>query len=463
MPFSIQRMAEIYDGMRNRVVARSTLTDLTPTSDVAIMLAAVARGIEKAYLEMVRLLDSVDMSKARGQDLDEWGKRMNPTSISRQSPQTATSTVVFGRTGTTGTVTIPIGTTVQAPAAGKNGEDLVFASTAAGSIANGSSTSAAVAVKAAAAGAEYNVSAGAISTFQNKPSGVETVTNASAVTNGSDEEKDDAYRRRMLARMLSLPRSTMTAIKGALLGVTDGATAKTIRQVTAIEDKYNPGNVEIYIDDGNGTAESTATVTSQGVLTAVGGEVDFPLPHKPIKPGTTFNLYRDWGAGPSLMATTEYTLHLPSGKVLLDSTLYPSGLTASHVITADYTYYTGLVALAQKVVDGDPLDRANYPGYRAAGISAQVKVPQIQSQTVMILLTVKVGFDQATAIAAVSTAVQAYINGLGIGDDVIHSEIVERSMAVSGVYDAKVFLPSANVVISSEQLARVAASQVTVI
>lgn len=465
MAFQIPTFTTILQSMVDRVVSRTNLVDLTQTSDVLQVLAAVARGIEKTYIAMLKFLDIIDLSKARGNDLDEWGKRCNPNIVTRGQATYAVSQVVFSRTGTTGLVTIAVGTQVKVPATA-GGINLVYSTTIAGSIADGSSDSVPVDIRAAEKGTDYNVDIGAINTFVNKPSGVDSVTNPAAISNATDLETDDEFRTSIRAYIMSLPRSTVSAIEGALIGIYDSVSGKTARHVAVLEDDFNPGIVIVYVGDGAGTAETTADRADYAVAspfpTAAGGEVDIYLSDKPIKSTATFNLYIDSGGGPVLIPAANYTVNYAHGHVKLTVAAYPAGLTAGDIVTADYTYYTGLIQKAQKVVDGDPADRTNYPGYRAAGILVSVLAPQVLAQTFVCNITVRSGFDQSVAATAVANIVSEYINSLSIGEDVILAELYEQVMGVTGLYDALITVPVENVTIGISQIARISSSGITV-
>ena len=113
-------------------------------------------------------------------------------------------------------------------------------------------------------------------------------------------------------------------------------------------------------------------------------------------------------------------------------------------------------------MDGDVGDRTNYPGYRAAGVLVRVLSPSIVQQVVTANITVLSGFNQTTVAASVSAAINGYINGLGIGEDVILNELREKAMAVSGMYDCEFTAPTENQVISESQLARITESNLTI-
>ena len=454
MAFTPRSFPDILTRMINRVVARTSLTDINDGSSLKQVLAAAAREDDEQWFQMTKLLDLFDIYTAQGDDLDERAKDYNPVLITRRSATKATGAATFARTGTVGTITIPIGTQIQVPAQGSQ-PAVIFSTTAEGTILAGFSTSAPVNVEALVAGTTGNVAPGSIKGFVSKPSGVDTVSNASALTNAQDRESDDQFRDRILAQVKALARCHVLGIESAALAVSDSVSGKSVAYAKTIEDVFNRGNVTLYIDDGAGTAESTVAVAAETLLaSAQGGEVDLYTTNKPIKTTATYQLRIN---GTPQVEGTDYELDPSDGHFKLYT-----GLTATDAVAADYTYYDGLIQEVQKVIDGDPLDRSNYPGYRAAGVIVRVLPPSIQQQTVTVNITVRQGYNQTAVAVSVAAEISAYVNALGIGEDVILNELRERTMAIPGLYDCYFAAPIENVVILDNQLARVLAANITV-
>ncbi len=467
--FQPVRDEKIFTQMLARVIARSDITDVSDSSVVKHILAAAARADGELYYQMSLLLQLFSIDTATGDDLDERAKDVQPSILTRRLATKAVGTVVFSRNGTTGTVSIPIGTKV------KTASGVVFSTTVAGSIAPDNAEqiedhgvgrdSLSIAVLADVAGSSGRVAAETVIKFGTKPTGVDEVTNLSAFgIAGLDKESDDDFRQRIKKFISSLARCTVQAIEAGVIGATDPETGAAVLFSRVVEDFANLGRVALYVDDGSGTGATYTAISGENVTlglagppsdSAVGGETTLYLANKPIKTDTTFTLTSsDRGL---LVQDTDYRLNPASGQIDFDPVL-----AAAEVITADYTYFTGIIALAQKIVDGDPEDRTNYPGLRAAGVLVIVAVPQILLQNVTGTLVVLRGFDEAEVHAAVEQVILDYINSLSISDDVLRNAIIKRVMSVPGVFDFNLITPAANVVLLDDQLPRTTGSNVSI-
>ena len=457
----IKTQEQILERMVNRVVARTDLNDLADGSDVKQVLAAAAREDDDAYFQMLNLLDLFDINKAIGNDLDERAKEFNPALISRSSAAKATGEVIFSRVGTAGTITIPIGTQIQVLADGAAAA-ITFVTTEEGTILDTFSTSNNVDVAASVSGTAGNVDVSTITGFVVKPSGVDSVNNPAALTNGTDLESDDAYRQRLKNQIKGLARSHPAGLESAALGTEDTATSKIVLFANVVENPLNPATVTVYIDDGSGTAEDTPNV-EVGITvlaSAVGGETFLFLPDKPIKTEAAFALYVNAGLQ---VEGVDYTLNPASGQINFLPANYPTGLTAADAVTADYSNFTGLIQLVQKVIDGDAGDRSNFPGYRAAGVLVRVLAPSTNQQIVTANITVLQEFSQTDVATSVAAAISAYVNALGIGEDVILNELRERSMSIAGMYDIEFTAPTENFVVAENAIARLVSGNLTIV
>ena len=534
--FTPKRFEEIFGQMISRVVARTDLSDVADSSVFKHVLAAAARSDDELYYQMGLLLALFSIDQATGDDLDERAKDIQPAAVSRNAAQKATGLVVFSRSGTVGTVSIPVGTVV------KTASGQAFTTTSVGTISAASPEqisghgvgrdSNTVNVIALVPGVGGNVGGGTIIKFNSKPSGIDEVVNPTKFVNGIDRELDDAFRQRLKDYINSLARCTVRAVGSNVIGKQDPVSGSTILFAKVWEDVTARGNIIVYVDDGTGAAETvarssillqaiytwngTTTVTtadtsevavddwirygefgelfqisvvtpgvsvtilnpgsdtilsgsslgtyqSDDIITegldvgdvAFGGEVTLFTDNKPLKDSLAVVLASTVRG--NLTKNTDYVLNPASGQID-----FIPALVTGEQIASGYVHYTGIIAYAQKIIDGDANDRINFPGLRAAGVLARALVPTQLLTTVIATVTIAEGFAQADVKAAVRQAVKDYINTLNISGDVIRNLIIKAITLVPGVLDVELLSPADNVIILDDQLARTVDSIVTI-
>lgn len=451
--FEPKTFSTFLERMSARVVARTALTDLNEGGNLHTLLAAVARELDDQSFQMTNLQRIWDIDTATGEDLDERGLDLNPTKLERTAASKASGSVVFSRTGTSGTISIPQGTVVNVPGGGPE-----FETTAAGSILDTFSSSAAIPVLALEAGVEGNVDASTVTQF-NGVTGAETVTNAAAFTGGQDEESDEQFRERIKTFLRSLPRGTPDALKFAVLNTFLDDFGRIVTAEVVELPAPDLGIVYIYVDDGAGTVSivlDNIGAPETVVASAIGGEVRVNLANVPVVFGSSVAV--ELNAVP-ITEGVDYVLNRATGQITFAVALSPGD-----AVTAEYQWQGGLIAEAQKIVDGDPGDRVNYPGYRAAGTQVFVRPPTILQQLVVGALVIDGDFLglQTEIREDVSSAINRYINNLPINGDVIVSELIFAAQSVEGVVDVTFTTPASNVIIGEGQLARTSAANITI-
>ena len=116
---------------------------------------------------------------------------------------------------------------------------------------------------------------------------------------------------------------------------------------------------------------------------------------------------------------------------------------------------TAKVAEVQDVIDGDGTEEN--PGYRAAGVNVVVKKPGIVTQPIAATLSILSGIDTDQLQTDVIDALTAYVNALGVGNDIVYNELIAAIMSVYGVSDVDLTTPSTNVTITVTQVGRIGA------
>ncbi len=98
-----------------------------------------------------------------------------------------------------------------------------------------------------------------------------------------------------------------------------------------------------------------------------------------------------------------------------------------------YQYWTGLLRRVSRTVDGYDPDPITYPGIKAAGVQIEVLPPRLQRVQVSLNVTPVNGLALSAISDTIKGAVLGYISSLGVGDDVVLSQIVKSVQSVSGV------------------------------
>jgi uncharacterized phage protein gp47/JayE len=125
-----------------------------------------------------------------------------------------------------------------------------------------------VPVAAEVAGSSGNVQANTITLISAAISGVDTVTNALAFTNGIDAETDAALRARFQNYINTRCQATAAAVSYAVSSVQQGLTW-TIQENTTAASIYTPGNFVVTVDDGTGDPSRALLANVQTAIAAV--------------------------------------------------------------------------------------------------------------------------------------------------------------------------------------------------
>ena len=98
-----------------------------------------------------------------------------------------------------------------------------------------------------------------------------------------------------------------------------------------------------------------------------------------------------------------------------------------------YLYYTGLLRRVQRIVDGYEPDAENFPGRRAVGGLIETLPPLIRKISVSINITTDEGVNLGDISSNIKSVIINYVSTLGVGEDVILSEITAAVMQIKGV------------------------------
>jgi len=228
--------------------------DTTPGSFYADIRTAIALELERLW--DVATTDTVAASLvdyAWGDYLDAHGETLG---IARKDEVRSSGLVTFTRGEVyTDSILLAVGTEVATTQTDPEVESVAFITTEAGVMAEGDS-SITLPVEAVEPGAAGNVPTGAVNLLMTGIEEIGSVTNASAITGGSDIESDDAYRERLKLGWSSAQGS------GSVADYERWALAYPGVGYVRVTPLWNgPGTVRVVITDVENNPVSDATIT----------------------------------------------------------------------------------------------------------------------------------------------------------------------------------------------------------
>jgi hypothetical protein len=133
--------------------------------------------------------------------------------------------------------------------------------------------------------------------------------------------------------------------------------------------------------------------------------------------------------------------------------------------TDGYTYYTGLLQKVQWTVDGYEPDITDYPGQRGLGTSVETLPPLPFQVNLALNITTNAGVNLGDVSNNITSVIINYIEGLGVGDSIILSQIISDVQAVSGVASVVFTKPvpsTASITLSSNEKAIISPSNISI-
>ena len=193
--------------------------------------------------------------------------------VVREPAVAATGGVTFSRFTSSSSASVPIGATVltadlsQSFAVTADPTNPFWVPASESYLIPAGTQGATIPVQATAAGPAGNVAAGAISLAGTALSGVDTVTNAAAFTDGAAAETDAVLRTRFVVFVNTRSLATGAAIVSAIIDVQSNLIYAVFENVGS-NGAPQPGNFIVVLDDGSGTPSATVL---DAVSTAIAG------------------------------------------------------------------------------------------------------------------------------------------------------------------------------------------------
>lgn len=168
------------------------------------------------------------------------------------------------------------------------------------------------------------------------------------------------------------------------------------------------------------------------------------VPFRAIKQVTCMVPHPDDGAYVDVHFDTiagSASINAASGCVVtaLDKLEFPLGVFTG---VDGYSYNTGLIGEANKVLYGDPSDPATYPGYVSNGAEVLAAGPMVKRIRLALSLRVQSGLATRDLADRVRNSVAAVVNAAGVGESVSISDVVTAAGEVTGVIAVAVVSPT---------------------
>lgn len=253
--------------------AAKSLVDLTVGSVLRSVLEANSAIVLWLQGLILQLLATTRAATSNGTDLDSF---MADFGVTRLPAVAASGQVTFSRFTPTNQAIVPIGATVQTADGTQqysvtiDTTNTAYSQSLGGYVIAPATASVSVPVLASTAGAAGNANATAINTLTQGISGVDTVSNLAAFTNGADAESDASLRTRFIAYVASLSKATKAAVSYAITSLKQGLTY-TLTENQTYGGVTQNGYFFVVVDDGTGAPPAQ-------LLTSVANAIDLIRP-----------------------------------------------------------------------------------------------------------------------------------------------------------------------------------------
>ena len=208
-------------------------------------------------------------------------------------------------------------------------------------------------IVATTAGTASNVSAGQINTISQAIAGIDTVTNASPLTNGADAESDASFRARFVVYLQTLERGTPASIINAVESLQQGAYC-TLTQNQDYNGTRDLGYFYLVVDDGTGSPSSEFLSTAyNAVLAVIPVDVTFGV-FAPVivDANVIMNLTLASGANPTTVVAQVTT----ALQTYIDSLVVEESLAFSYLGTLAYNTSTSITNVSGVTLNGSTAD-----------------------------------------------------------------------------------------------------------
>lgn len=279
-------------------------------------------------------------------------------------------------------------------------------------------------IEAVLAGASGNVSARSISSLSSPITGVDSVYNASALTNGLEEESNTELVTRIRAKAAGRILGANTSYKNLMLAQ-DGVLDAFVVDPNSIYSERGPGSIDIYIE-----GSTPITVTETFTYT---GSSSYSFSYLPVE--SIVSVTGTSGSVPVTFSSSSYELVKDNTSIYRYSNsakdymhwlgssspnIPDIGTTVSVTLT-----YNGLLTDLMNILD----DEDNHV------VTNNIFVKEIVPVLIDIYASVKIlaGYDSSTVLADILAALIAYVEANKLGTSLRQAAVISVIGAVEGV------------------------------
>lgn len=420
----------------SKVVGRTKLNDVTVGSALYTFLQSIAYEVANMEGRIAAVRNSFDLNTAQGADLDTRVAELPPVGIKRKNRTIASGAVLtIKRTNSDGDFIIPIGSKVS-----RSDDKFQYTIPQQVTIPDGDIQIENVFIIADIGGVEGNCVSGKIDTVQDMPSGISSVEQTNAITNGTDRESDVSLRNRALRYIRSLGRCQVDALVSLALNFID-SNGSSFRFANVYEDPQYLGYSELIVDDGSGLRQftkpggrTTATVPPSGQ--------DYVYMEYPVASeydDIAFNIDKSANGAGVITLQEQDIIFLPErGLIYLkDASILEPGDVWS---VDNYNVFSGPVQELQKEIEGSTDDDGNIStGFRAAGTRVRVLPPTVKDLFFTISIDVKPEYDINDVKFNIKGIIENYVANLGIGEPLYIADLIKTIMNQANIYSIKIY------------------------
>lgn len=345
--------------------ACNTLLDFT----VGSILRALGQGMKGVVLWLqgliLKLLLATRLATSFGDDVDSFVADFGLTRIAAVA---STGVVTLSRFTPTNAALVLVGATIQT-ADGSQTFTVVadpsqptWSPSQNGYLIPAATASATATVQAVNGGSGGNISAGTLTVLQTGISGVDTVTNASAFTNGLDAESSSSLKARFVSFFNSLSKATVGAFAFVIASLQQGLQSQIIENKD-FNGATDNGMVTVIIDDGSGSTPSQTVSNTFNAVDMVRAA------------GIRIGVF----AAAKVTANVTYNIHVAAGYVAADVLTLANAAIVSAINSTGLGNTFDYMKIGQAAYDASP-GVANVTAVVLNG--AAIDLPATQLQTI---------------------------------------------------------------------------------